>query len=100
VSFQYVFSWDPEKARANRVKHGIAFELAATAFGDPFALSIADPLHGSKEDLRWITLGLATTGTLIVVVHTFDEIDDDGARIRLISARRATRRERQQYESG
>lgn len=95
--FQYQFEWDPIKARQNREEHGIAFERAATVFHDREALSEFDEEHGQEED-RWITLGLDRTGTLVVVCHTYREETETSARIRLISARKATKNEAKQYE--
>jgi uncharacterized DUF497 family protein/DNA-binding XRE family transcriptional regulator len=83
VSFQYHFTWDPAKAAANRDKHGVSFELAATLFRDPLAVSVYDDEHSSDNEDRWITLGQADNGTLLVVVHTFEETGDDAAEIRL-----------------
>ncbi len=96
--FAYRFEWDPQKARENAAKHGVTFELAATVFGDPLALSVYDEAHSEGEE-RWVTLGLAGNARLLVVVHTFAETDA-GATVRIISAREATRRERQDYENG
>lgn len=64
------FDWDPAKAASNAVKHGVTFEEAMTVFRDPLARSILDPDHGAGEE-RWITLGEASTGNLLVVVHTW-----------------------------
>ena len=100
MSYQYHFTWDPAKAIANRDKHGISFEQAATLFQDPLAVSIYDGEQSSDNEERWITLGQAVNGTLLVVVHTFEETGDDTAEIRMISAREATRNERRQYENG
>jgi len=86
------FEWDPHKARTNLVKHGIAFEEAATIFGDPSSLTIPDPEHSLAEE-RYVTIGKAFAGKLLVVVHT-----DRGDNIRIISARAASRRERKFYE--
>jgi len=86
------FEWDPEKAAENERKHGVSFDEAATAFGDPLSLTIPDPDHSEQED-RFILLGESFRARLIVVVHT-----DRGDRIRLISARLATRNERRSYE--
>ena len=87
------FEWDPEKAAANESSHGISFAEAATAFGDPLSLTIFDPEHSESED-RFILLGESAFGTLVVVSHT-----SRNGTIRIISARRANRRERRQYES-
>jgi uncharacterized DUF497 family protein len=97
--FVYRFDWDANKALANWHKHGVSFEAAATVLRDPLALSRYDVEHSEVEE-RWITLGLAETGQLLVVVHTFEEISEQEARVRIISARFATAHERRQYESG
>jgi len=86
------FEWDERKARSNLGKHGVSFEEAATIFGDRLSLTIPDPEHSLMEE-RYITMGKALTGKLLVVVHT-----DRGDNIRIISARRASRRERRFYE--
>ena len=88
-----VFEWDPTKARVNLAKHGVAFEEAVTVFGDPLSVTISDPLHSAGEH-RFIIVGRSQQGRLLVVAHTMR-----GDRIRLISARRATGRERRQYEA-
>jgi uncharacterized DUF497 family protein len=87
------FEWDPDKALANESKHDISFVEAATAFGDPLSVSVFDPDHSHNED-RFLLLGESAFGTLIVVSHT-----DRSGIIRIISARRANRNERLQYES-
>lgn len=86
------FEWDPIKAKSNFWKHRVSFEEACTALLDPFSKTDSDPDH-SVEDHRFITLGTSTRHRLIVVSYT--EGDDV---IRLISARLATRREREIYE--
>jgi len=86
------FEWDLRKARLNLAKHGVAFEEASTVFGDPLSLTIPDPEHSQGEN-RYITMGKTFNGKLLVVVHT-----DRGDNIRIISARRASRRERKFYE--
>jgi uncharacterized DUF497 family protein len=93
------FDWDPAKAQSNRAKHGVSFEEAMGVFADPLALSRLDDDQGSGEE-RWITLGLAAVGRLLLVVHTHVEHSDDRIAVRIISARRATRREARQYEDG
>jgi uncharacterized DUF497 family protein len=87
------FEWDSDKASENERKHGVSFEEAATAFGDPLSLAIHDPDH-SDDESRFILLGESYSGRLVVVVHK-----ERGDKIRLISARLATRRERRSYES-
>jgi uncharacterized DUF497 family protein len=94
--YTYQFEWDPKKAKKNLKEHGIAFERAATVFLDAAALSIYDEEHSETED-RWITLGIDRNGTLLVVSHTYREESASSARIRLISAFKATRKEAKQY---
>jgi hypothetical protein len=86
------FDWDPEKDAANRAKHGVSFEEASTVFGDPLAATIPDPDH-SEAEMRFLTMGLASSGRLLVVSHTEEE-----DLFRLISAREATSHERKAYE--
>lgn len=88
------FEWDADKARSNEAKHGVTFEEATTAFGDPLSITIADPDH-SRDEQRHILLGMTHTGRLVVVAHT-----DRAEALRLISARLATPRERRSYEQG
>ena len=95
--FQYQFEWDPRKARENLKRHTVAFERAATIFLDPSALSEFDASHSEAEE-RWITLGLDQTGVLLVVCHTFRDETESSARLRLISARKATKREEAEYK--
>jgi uncharacterized DUF497 family protein len=89
-----LFEWEENKAKRNVAKHGVSFEEASTVFSDPFELTIHDPLHSEEED-RFVSLGESFKRRLLVVVFT-----ERGDRIRLISARKATRRERKQYEEG
>ncbi|HEU4982082.1 MAG TPA: BrnT family toxin [Acidobacteriaceae bacterium] len=89
-----LFEWDPRKERANRRKHRVSFEEASTIFGDTLSITISDEEHSSEEE-RWITVGRSNRGNLLVVVHT-----ESRAAIRIISGRRATRGERNQYEEG
>ena len=88
------FEWDKNKARENVRKHGVSFEEASTIFADPLARTIYDPLHSDEED-RFVMLGESQRRRLLVVVFT-----DRDDRIRVISARVATRRERKDYEKG
>jgi uncharacterized DUF497 family protein len=95
----YNFEWDPAKAKANQKKHGVSFELATTVFRDPRALSVFDEEHDENEE-RWITLGSSANGTVLAVCHTFQEMpSDDSVALRIISARKATRKEQRQYEA-
>ena len=86
------FEWDPSKAAQNRRKHGVSFHEAATVFGDPLTLTYQDPDHSVHEQ-RFITVGMSSAGQLLIVAHA-----DSGDRIRIISARKTTRRERSHYE--
>lgn len=92
VTYLDSFEWDAAKAETNVRKHGVSFEAAASAFADPFGLVMGDPDHSADED-RFVLLGLSAAASLLVVCHCFRE----GARIRIVSARRATRRENDQY---
>jgi hypothetical protein len=87
------FEWDPQKDEENRAKHGVSFEEASTVFGDPLAATIPDPDH-SQAERRFVTMGLSSTGRLVVVSHTEEEDD----LFRIISAREATSHERKAYE--
>ena len=78
------FEWDSRKARSNLAKHGVGFQEASTIFGDPLSLTIPDPEHSLSEE-RYITVGRAFSGKLLVVVHT-----ERGDNIRIISARWAS----------
>jgi uncharacterized DUF497 family protein len=94
--FEYQFEWDPIKAHQNGRKHGVTFERAATVFLDPQALSEFDEEHSQEED-RWITLGLDRTGTLLIVCHAYQKETQTSARVRIMSARKATKSETNQY---
>ncbi|MGB8718844.1 MAG: BrnT family toxin [Desulfobacterales bacterium] len=87
-----LFEWDPKKARKNINTHGVSFDEASTAFRDPLSQTINDPLHSEGEN-RFVLLGRSIQGRLLVIIHT-----DRGERIRIISARLATTRERLKYE--
>lgn len=94
---RYYFDWDPNKAKANRKKHEIGFEQASTIFLDPRMITVFDTEHSEHED-RWATIGIDRNGILLVVVHTFQQLDADCCRIRIISARKATRKESKPYQ--
>jgi uncharacterized DUF497 family protein len=83
-----------KKDSVNQVNHGVSFEEAATVFGDHFALSWEDTVH-SESEYRTLTLGYTDRQRLIIVAHT-----ERGDRVRIITARRATRAEEKLYESG
>ncbi len=87
------FDWDLTKAESNRKKHGVSFDLAITVFDDPFALIAPDPKHSNVEEREWI-IGVSDNGVLVVVFTKRLQ----GRLYRVISARRANRRERKLYE--
>jgi uncharacterized protein len=87
------FEWDPAKAIENASKHGVEFTEAMTVFGDPLEVAIPDP-DRSIGERRFLSVGLSSAGRLLVVAYT-----ERQQRIRLISAREATARERKNYES-
>ena len=89
----YVFVWDPVKAAENVKDHNVTFDEASTVFGDPLALLMPDPDHSEGEE-RYLLLGMSNQERLLVVSFT-----ERPPRTRLISARRATRRERRRYEA-
>ena len=86
------FEWDLDKAAQNLEKHQVSFHEAATIFGDPLSMTFPDPDHSIGEN-RYITMGLSYTGRSLIVAYT-----DRNDRIRIISAREATRREQRFYE--
>ena len=90
-----MFEWDVRKAVVNRTKHGVSFEEAATVFGDPGALDGPDLRH-SDDESRFLRLGRAATGRVLIVAYTVRR-GVDGESIRIISARRASRTERAAY---
>ncbi len=88
------FEWDNRKASANKRKHGVSFQEAGTVFGDPLAMTFADPDHSDGEH-RCLTFGLSKSGRLLVVSHT-----ERPRAIRIISAREVNQYERKIYEEG
>jgi uncharacterized DUF497 family protein len=86
--------WDPKKAKSNLRKHRVSFEEAATALSDPMATTGTDPDHSITEE-RYVTFGVSERGRLLVVAHT-----DEEETIRIISARVASKGERELYEEG
>ena len=89
-----VYEWHAAKAKANLQKHGVSFDDAATVFLDPLALTYPAPYHSGGEE-REITIGRTAGHRVVFVSHC-----QRGGRLRIISARRATGRERNQYEEG
>ncbi|HEU4430674.1 MAG TPA: BrnT family toxin [Myxococcota bacterium] len=88
----YTFEWDAAKAVSNIRKHGVTFEEAVTAFGDPLSRTVSDPDHSEEED-RFILIGRSRGDRLVVVVQT-----ERADRIRIISARLASKREKREHE--
>ncbi len=92
------FVWDPDKEAANIAKHGIDFATAAQAFDDPDAVELFDESHSGDGEERWTTIGMAG-GLLLLVRVTWTDRDGDDI-IRIITARRADRRDRTMYNEG
>jgi uncharacterized DUF497 family protein len=90
-----MFEWDGRKAAANHAKHGVSFEEAVTVFADPNALDGPDLRHSEPEP-RFLRLGRAVTGRVLIVAYTLRR-RGDGESIRIISARRASSKERAAY---
>lgn len=88
------FEWDPRKAAANLLAHGVSFAEAVTVLEDPFALTREDP--DTVEEQRFVTLGLSDQANTLVVVYAYEELDI----IRVISAWKANKRQRERYEEG
>lgn len=93
----YNIAWDAVKAAINQRKHGVAFTEAATVLLDPLALTVFDAAHSETEE-RWFTLGRSHEGRLLAISHTYDDENPEYIRVRMISARLATSRERAHYE--
>lgn len=90
------FDWDERKNKRNRTKHGVWFEEAQTVFEDPRGRLFQDPDH-SEEEERFVLLGMSSVGRVLVVVHCYRENE---SLMRIISARKATKKEVQSYEEG
>lgn len=88
-----IFQWDRRKASSNSRKHGVSFEEAATVFLDPLARTYSDPDHSAGES-RFVTFGRSAQGRVLLVAH----LDQGEEQVRIISARRATRREAHGYQ--
>lgn len=86
------FEWDPAKAVTNLTRHGVSFREASTVFQDPLSVTVPDPRHSQSEE-RFAILGISDRGRLVAVFHT-----ERDHRVRIISARPATRLERGAYE--
>jgi len=88
-----LFKWDPRKSKTNLKKHGISFDEACSTFKDTLSVTILDPLHSEYEERR-VLIGMSHKNRLLVVIHT-----EQGNNIRIISARKATKKERLDYET-
>jgi uncharacterized DUF497 family protein len=91
------FAWDEKKSRRNLAKHKVSFETATLVFDDPHAISRPDRIEDGEQ--RWQTLGLAGGTVVLLVAHAYYEEEGEEV-IRIISARKATPRERKMYEQG
>ena len=89
---ELAFEWDKQKAKANQRKHSISFEEASTVFDDPLAVNFDDPDHSTEEN-RYLIIGLSAQGKLLFIAYT-----DRNNKIRLISARLVTPKEKRSYE--
>ncbi len=94
---RYTFEWDPIKAKENLKKHRISFDRAAEVILDPLAVSVSDEEHSEDEE-RWVTIGKDRRGSVLILIHTFLGVSAEECRIRIISARKANKREARQYE--
>ena len=92
------FRWDNAKARSNLAKHGISFQTATEAFDDPYLVQEFDRFARDGREIRWHTIGMARGRLLLLIVHTTKDEDGDEY-IRIISARKAEKREEETYYS-
>jgi len=88
------FEWDADKAKCNLRDHGVSFEEAETVFDDPFLMTYSDPDHSENEE-RFLSIGISSKARILMAIHT-----DRGENIRIISSRKLTKSERQDYEEG
>ena len=93
---KYFFDWNHSKDKINRLKQGVSFEQASDIFYDSQSQTIYDDEHSEIEE-RWITMGLDKNNQLLVIIHTYQQIDKDSCKIRIISARKATKNEMKKY---
>ena len=94
---RYTFEWDPVKASDNLKKHRVGFDRAAEIILDPLTVSIPDEEHSEDEE-RWVSIGKDRRGSVLILIHTFLEVSAEECRVRIISARKANKRETMQYE--
>jgi uncharacterized DUF497 family protein len=100
AGFDLHFEWDAVKAESNVTKHGVSFGVAASVLRDPLAVAIFDSEHSGEGEVRWVTIGTASTGGLFVVIHTWEDIGPNSAKVRILSARKATKQEQRNYQEG
>ncbi len=91
------FEWDVEKARANWLKHGVTFDLATSIWNDPHLQIVLDSVVDGEE--RWWAVGYGAISGLLIAVHVYPDPTDE-SRVRLISARRASKHEQRRYQDG
>jgi uncharacterized DUF497 family protein len=91
-----VFAWDARKATRNLRKHGVSFEEAATVFADPDALEWEDLEH-SRDENRFKRLGISSLGRILILVYSYRRTKDGNETLRIITARRASPKEREAY---
>jgi uncharacterized DUF497 family protein len=91
-----VFAWDARKAARNLKKHGVSFEEAATVFADPEALEWEDQEHSHQEN-RFKRLGISAEGRIVILVYSYRRLKDGQETLRIITARRASPKEREAY---
>ncbi|MCP4426867.1 MAG: BrnT family toxin [Chloroflexi bacterium] len=96
----YNFEWDLVKENKNIRKHNVTFRRATAVFRDPNQVSVYDEEHSTENEDRWITIGIDNSGMLWIVSHTFEQINKKSYEIRIISARKATNTEINQYKEG
>lgn len=96
--FDLQTEWDPVKALRNIAKHGVSFESARTVLLHPLSITYPDVEHSTPSEARWITIGYAESGTMLVIAQTWDDLTPTSARVRIISARKATRNEMRTFE--
>jgi uncharacterized DUF497 family protein len=89
------FEWDPEKAKRNLAKHGVAFDLAQKVFDDPLHLVVPDRFEDNEQ--RWHAIGMVGVQVILLVVHTYPALEGED-RVRIVGARKATPHERRRYE--
>lgn len=93
-----IFEWDDEKAKSNIAKHHVSFDLAKRVWDDPLVfVGLDDVVNGEQ---RWRAVGIVGSVMLLVVIHSYPDKNNNDERIRIISARQATRHERKNYEQG